>query len=763
MNYVENFNFYGVDAKEIPCIKGEGAPTETTEGAVGCLYMDTLTGDMYKCTNVSDGIYTWVTFEGEIVQTMGDSETAVMSQKAVTDELNGKIDRNPQAELMWELGDIDSASGNERDSINTIRLTHFVDAKEIKSITTQPLDKYNNTEIRILAYNANYEYIGYDDYSNTERTNETILAINAETAYIKILISAYLLSSKYTVDDHTSKVTMDLFSVEERIAELEEAVASNQEAEEKKASFPLSAVEWIEGKAYSSAGGMMVTDQQTISCEEYFKTEVYRVNDNIVFADETTDENTRKYALAFYDVNKTFVRRSSFAETIVIPENAIYFRISARLFDSGDNSIGGSTSNYNLEKCYIEYPIEIAEYLARLAETVNKNADNIESIKNTSEYIDYETFITKADYADLKSFMIYHSYNNYYSRKPFNILHCTDLHSRDTDIKCFQNAIALLEKDELDCMILSGDLVASHFSSSNIALETEWAKISKDVIFCVGNHDVGNTDAIADSGTDAQVYSRYYAPHLKDNFKYNSANSLETYNTANPSEHPKMNYYVDYDASKIRIISLYQYCTDMAVNSTDPSKLAYMRCIPAFRQTDIDWLLDTLASVPVEYTVLVVTHEPENFGNKTNDWQSINLANSKVWQTEGILTQIFTAYKNKTVVNTTRTQTKGVVTTITANYDFSSANGDFGAWILGHTHDDFVGKSSNGELNIISKTCDNLLAQTDSSILKVAETPNENALNVISVDTEHKTICVKRIGAKMSRNGDWRNVTSITY
>lgn len=59
MNYVEHLNIFGVEAKEIPCIKGNGEPTIATIGAVGCLYMDTLNGEIYKCTAVENGIYTW--------------------------------------------------------------------------------------------------------------------------------------------------------------------------------------------------------------------------------------------------------------------------------------------------------------------------------------------------------------------------------------------------------------------------------------------------------------------------------------------------------------------------------------------------------------------------------------------------------------------------------------------------------------------------------------------------------------------------------
>ncbi len=62
MNYVEHLDILGAVAKEIPCVREEGAPTAETVGAVGLLYMDTLTGAVYKCTAVSDGGYTWVLF-----------------------------------------------------------------------------------------------------------------------------------------------------------------------------------------------------------------------------------------------------------------------------------------------------------------------------------------------------------------------------------------------------------------------------------------------------------------------------------------------------------------------------------------------------------------------------------------------------------------------------------------------------------------------------------------------------------------------------
>lgn len=64
MNYVDSFNLFGTEAKQNPSITGSGAPTTSTEGAVGCLYMDTDTGALYKCTAAADGVYTWTSVEG---------------------------------------------------------------------------------------------------------------------------------------------------------------------------------------------------------------------------------------------------------------------------------------------------------------------------------------------------------------------------------------------------------------------------------------------------------------------------------------------------------------------------------------------------------------------------------------------------------------------------------------------------------------------------------------------------------------------------
>ena len=61
MVYVKHFDILGIDTAQIPCIELQGPPTTATEGAVGLLGMDVLSGgdEIYVCTAKNGAIYTW--------------------------------------------------------------------------------------------------------------------------------------------------------------------------------------------------------------------------------------------------------------------------------------------------------------------------------------------------------------------------------------------------------------------------------------------------------------------------------------------------------------------------------------------------------------------------------------------------------------------------------------------------------------------------------------------------------------------------------
>lgn len=59
MNFVSNLDLLGVKAKEIPSIVGKGNPAGRVEAEIGCLYMDSETGDMYKAIGKEDNNVLW--------------------------------------------------------------------------------------------------------------------------------------------------------------------------------------------------------------------------------------------------------------------------------------------------------------------------------------------------------------------------------------------------------------------------------------------------------------------------------------------------------------------------------------------------------------------------------------------------------------------------------------------------------------------------------------------------------------------------------
>lgn len=86
MEYVESFDLFGTKVSQVPCIKGKGAPTTATTGAVGCLYMDTNTGTVYKCTDAESSVYTWETFSSGGGGGGGSAEGAVLyTKQTITD------------------------------------------------------------------------------------------------------------------------------------------------------------------------------------------------------------------------------------------------------------------------------------------------------------------------------------------------------------------------------------------------------------------------------------------------------------------------------------------------------------------------------------------------------------------------------------------------------------------------------------------------------------------------------------------------------
>lgn len=128
MNYVDSYTLFGVETKQIPCIPGIGAPSTSTAGAVGMLYMDTDTGDMYKCVATDSDVYTWVGFGSPIASATRISDVTLLSTEWVgssspysqivtisgTTE-NSRVDLTPSVEQLAIFHNKDLAFVTEND------------------------------------------------------------------------------------------------------------------------------------------------------------------------------------------------------------------------------------------------------------------------------------------------------------------------------------------------------------------------------------------------------------------------------------------------------------------------------------------------------------------------------------------------------------------------------------------------------------------------------------------------------------------------
>ena len=59
VNYVSAFDLFGVKARQVTCDCANGAPTSSTPGKIGMLYMNIDNGDVYKCISSDNGTTAW--------------------------------------------------------------------------------------------------------------------------------------------------------------------------------------------------------------------------------------------------------------------------------------------------------------------------------------------------------------------------------------------------------------------------------------------------------------------------------------------------------------------------------------------------------------------------------------------------------------------------------------------------------------------------------------------------------------------------------
>lgn len=295
-----------------------------------------------------------------------------------------------------------------------------------------------------------------------------------------------------------------------------------------------------------------------------------------------------------------------------------------------------------------------------------------------------------------------------------------------------------------------------------------------DFANCLGNHDT------YDSSGGVAGYTQKNIGVFAETYHY-----YKGVDNGEPVITDKGYYYKDLADKNLRIIAIDLY--DSIVTANYKSRVG---------ETQIQWFIDTLASTPAGYGVIVIMHQVPHtltaISGKTNfNDTTMNKGNvaENEWQCSGIdsdymitapLTgnpfgKIVDAFISKTTVSGTYNQKNAAITqneTISYNADFTNvAEGvEFIMYLNGHTHRDFVGYLADCEHNQLNiNVCSTSPISQSTGLKSPADSmrgsngANQDAFNVYTINRTDKTVGIARIGANLSKGLVDRKVMFVSY
>jgi len=279
----------------------------------------------------------------------------------------------------------------------------------------------------------------------------------------------------------------------------------------------------------------------------------------------------------------------------------------------------------------------------------------------------------------------------------FTLLHFSDIHENLANIDRIVKYRQYLGGRITDA-VCTGDMVYLKFSDGY----DWWGKFgAQSVLTCIGNHDCteGAGGSMISEHTQTELYERYIEPYLT---------SWSGSNMSVVSEENKSYYYKDYTYYKIRLISINDYLTDSEATEQNT------------------WLQTALAGAKTNgYTVVILTHQ-----NGQN------------------LTKMQCTFTSQTNIE----QNSRIAAYEASVQSFIDNGGDFACWLCGHTHADYILKSTVYPKQIYLCVT---TAMAEDIIHSDANRPyggkQQDAFNLVSIDRTSKLIKVIRVG----QDKDW--------
>jgi hypothetical protein len=333
----------------------------------------------------------------------------------------------------------------------------------------------------------------------------------------------------------------------------------------------------------------------------------------------------------------------------------------------------------------------------------------------------------------------------WFSENP-TFVHVSDLHGDAVRLK---NSLRIAESVGADAVFNSGDSVMYNHGCGSKFVDELSSLSAIPMLFCIGNHEsypTGQSGLFTDNIAGLVTHNGY--------LKASGTPADDCY------------WYRDFDSKKIRVIAINYYNNGV-----------YNGCLG---QAQLDWFVGVLASTPADYGVIVELHSPEDKVLSVTGSDKFYQKHRVVsFQEDGFyignrpIMQIIDGFISKSAGTESYTDNG---TPVSVSYDFTGvASGvEFIAYIVGHRHEDWIGKyahSTNLQISL-GVTTGNAICSSNYyyGFSNQSDLPRnqgkgtmQDAVNVYGIDRDKGIIKVARIGSDITELMDMRDVMTIAY
>lgn len=343
-------------------------------------------------------------------------------------------------------------------------------------------------------------------------------------------------------------------------------------------------------------------------------------------------------------------------------------------------------------------------------------------------------------------------------KKKYSLLVTTDLHKSDLRLVAaieYLNAIP-----SLDAGCCLGDIQGGDFSENDGTWYTNRVNCSDKPFYTVlGNHDFGNTTIASKCGTDAEVLAKFITP---------TEGKIGIAGIATPY------YSFKVDTHKLYFIVLNNY--DSPETLDENGNYAFYRGGECFRQAQIDWFISQLGAIPSDYNLVVMMHSfpypntPQECKFTEGGYVLAGNGVSAFNPEDNIIPSIVDAWQRGASLSKAIEpviEYTGVVEALNISADFTSRGvGNFVCYLVGHVHNDVVSHSTTYPNQLAIGFCSSAsgnFQNASSDLPRVPGTKTEDAITVVSFDTDAKRVNLVRVGSNVTYRMVRRDFESIPY